>query len=39
MAEMKQLFVFLAIISLSSAFLYRSSEFLKKGINVQDQKF
>lgn len=39
MAEMKHLFVFLALLSLSSAFLYRSSEFQKKGINVKDQKF
>lgn len=39
MAEMKYLFVFLALLSLSSAFLYRSSEFQKKGINVKDQKF
>ena len=36
---MKYLLLFLAILSLSSAFLYRSSEFQKKGINVKDQIF
>ncbi len=34
---MKYFFVFLALITLSTAFLYRSSEFEKRGINVRDQ--
>ena len=36
---MKYFLVFLAILSISNAFLYRSSEFQKKGINVRDQIF
>ena len=39
MTEMKHFFVFLALVSISSAFLYRSSDFQKKGINVKDEKF
>jgi hypothetical protein len=36
---MKYTLLFLALLSLSSAFLYRSSEFAKRGVNVQDNIF
>lgn len=36
---MKYFLFLLALLSLSSAFLYRSSEFAKRGVNVKDQIF
>lgn len=36
---MKYFLLLLALLSLSSAFLYRSSEFAKRGVNVKDQLF